>query len=87
MTNVSTQVLTTVNAPYGTNVSAHQLAVMLADPKSVNDFSAPVFAFFSEVPVGVQKEFLKSMGVDEMQVCKVASQFSKFSGYTLPLAA
>lgn len=87
MTNVTTQVLTTVNAPYGASISAHQLAVMIVDPESASHFSAPVFAFFSEVPAVVQKLFLKQMGVDEMQAGKVASQFSKLSGYALPLAA
>jgi hypothetical protein len=87
MKNVATQVMTTVNAPYGANLSAHQLAAMIADPKSAAEFSAPVFAFFSEIPAAVQKQFLKGMGVDEAQAGKVADQFAKLSGYTLPLAA
>jgi hypothetical protein len=81
------QVLTTVNAPYGADLSAHQLASMIADPKSVSDFNAPVFAFFSEAPPALQKEFIENMGVDREQACKVAGQFSEASGYTLPLAA
>lgn len=87
MNNVATQVMTTVNAPYGANLSAHQLAAMITDPKSAAEFSAPVFAFFSEIPAAVQKQFLKGMGVNEVQVGKVAGQFAKLSGYTLPLAA
>jgi len=87
MKNVATQVMTTVNAPYGADLSAHQLAVMLADPKSADDFNAPVFSFFSEVPVGVQKQFLNVMGIDEAKASKVADQFAKLSGYALPLAA
>lgn len=86
MKDVAAQVLTTVNAPYGANLSAHQLAAMIADPKSVTEFSAPVFAFFSEVPVAVQKQFLERMGVDEARASHVADQFAKLSGYTLPLA-
>lgn len=86
MKNVAAQVVTTVNAPYGVNLSAHQLAALIGDPKSASEFNAPVFAFFSEVPAAVQKQFLKSMGVDEAQAGKVASQFAKLSGYTLPLA-
>lgn len=81
------QVLTTVNAPYGTDLSAHQLASMIADPKSAGDYNAPVFAFFSEVPPALQKEFIKDMGVDQEQACKVAGQLSEASGYALPLAA
>lgn len=87
MEHVAAQVMTTVNAPYGAAVSAHQLAAMLVDPKSASEFSAPVFAFFSEVPVSVQKQFLKDMGVDETQANSVAGLFAKLSGYTLPLAA
>lgn len=87
MKNVATLVMTTVNAPYGADLSAYQLAAMIADPKSASEFNAPVFAFFSEVPIAVQKQFLKGMGVDEAQASKVADQFVKLSGYTLPLAA
>lgn len=87
MKNVATQVMTTVNAPYGANLSAHQLAVMIAAPKSALEFSAPVFAFFSEIPADLQKQFLKDMGVDKVQAAKVADQLAKLSGYTLPLAA
>jgi hypothetical protein len=87
MTNVATQVLTTVNAPYGADLSAHQLAAMIADPKSVSDFVAPVFAFFSEVPAAAQKQFIMGMGVDAAKAGQVAHQLSKLSGYALPLAA
>lgn len=62
MKNVATHVMTTVNAPYGADLSAHQLAAMIADPKSAVEFSALVFAFFSEVPAAVQKQFLDGMG-------------------------
>lgn len=87
MMDVAIQVLTTVNAPYGTNLSAHQLAAMIADPKSASDYNAPVFAFFSEVSAALQKQFIEHMMVDKTRVAKVAGQFSELSGYTLPLAA
>lgn len=87
MKNVATQVMTTVNAPYGADLSAHQLAAMVTDPQSAAAFSAPVFSFFSEVPAAVQKQFLKGMNVDLGQASKVASQLAELSGYTLPLAA
>lgn len=45
MKNVAIQVMTTVNAPYGADLSAHQLAAMVADPKSAESFSAPVLRF------------------------------------------
>lgn len=87
MTGVTSQVLATVNAPYGVSLSAHRLAALIADPKSASGFNAPVFAFFSEVPPALQKQFIKGMGVDAAQVSKVANQLSVLSGYTLPLAA
>ncbi|MEO9132391.1 MAG: hypothetical protein ABI240_14440 [Sphingomonas sp.] len=87
MMDIAIQVLTTVNAPYGANLSAQQLAAMIADPKSSSDYSAPVFAFFSEVSPALQKQFVEDMMVDKAQAAKVASQFSELSGYMLPLAA
>lgn len=87
MKNVATQVMTTVNAPYGADLSAYQLAAMITDPKSATEFSAPVFSFFSEVAPALQKQFLKGMGINEAQASHVADQFAKLSGYTLPPAA
>ncbi|HTU09546.1 MAG TPA: hypothetical protein VMG08_01510 [Allosphingosinicella sp.] len=85
--NVATQVLATVNAPYGADLSAHQLAAMIADPKSASNFEAPVFSFFSEVALPMQKQFIAGMGVDAVKATQVADEFSKLSGYALPLAA
>ncbi|MBA4090102.1 MAG: hypothetical protein C0494_05850 [Sphingobium sp.] len=87
MTNIATQVLATVNAPYGAHVSAHQLAKMIVDPASAQAFDASVFAFFSEVSMPAQKQFIKGMGVDESKAAKVAADLSALSGYALPLAA
>jgi len=86
MGSVATQVLTTVNAPYGTNVSAHELATLLIDPESATSFNAFVFSFFSEVPPDIQKEFLKEMGVSALAAKEVADQFSRLSGFALPIA-
>lgn len=85
--NVAIQVLPTVNGPYGANLSAHQLAAMIADLKSACDFVAPVFAFFSEVALPVQKQFIAELGVDPVKAGEVADALSKMSGYTLPLAS
>ncbi len=87
MAKATSLVLATVNAPYGANLSAYQLAVLIADPKSASDFNAPVFSFFSEVSVDLQLQFVEEMGVDAGKVCAVAGQFSHLSGYALPLAA
>ena len=87
MLNAATRVLTTVNAPYGANVSAHQLAAKIADPQSAQNVEATVFAFFSEVEPALQKAFIKDMGVDMAKVKIVASQFAKKAGFALALAA
>lgn len=86
MGSVATQVLTTVNAPYGTNVSAHELATLLIDPESATNFNALVFSIFSEVPSDIQREFLKEMGVSALAARTVADQFSRLSGFALPIA-
>ena len=87
MTKVAKKVLTTVNAPYGANLSAHQLAHKIVDPKSVASFDASVFAFFSEVKPLLQKAFIHDMGVDEAKVHGVANAFAAKSGFQLALAA
>ena len=87
MQNVATQVMATVNAPYGAGLSAHQLAAMIVDPASAAQFNAPVFTFFSELAVAVQKEFLAATGVSEAQASTVAALYAHASGYALPLAA
>ena len=81
MNSVATQVLATVNAPYGADLSAHQLAAMIADLKSAADCNAPVFAFFSEVSPEMQKQFITAMKVDASKVTNVANAFSALSGY------
>ncbi|MCC4233664.1 hypothetical protein LL253_13305 [Sphingobium soli] len=86
MSSVATQVLATISAPYGTDLSAHELAKLLIDVQSANAFNALVFSFFSEVPPGIQRKFLIEMGVDALAVRKVADQFSRLSGCALPLA-
>ena len=60
---------------------------MIIDSQSAIDFNAPVFAFFSEVPLQVQKQFMWAMNVNEQLASQVAEQVSQLSGYALPLAA
>jgi hypothetical protein len=87
MNSVATHVLTTVNAPYGANLSASQLAALVVTEPGASEISGPAFSFFSDVSLPAQKHFLKAMGVDEAKAGKVAGQFSKLSGFPLPLAA
>ncbi len=87
MTSVATSVLATVNAPYGADLSACQLAAKIVDPASLDTFDAPVFAFFSEVNVGLQHQFIELMDVDQEQAHWMADQFAVKAGYSLLLAA
>jgi hypothetical protein len=87
MSKVTMHVLATVNAPYRTHVSAHQLAAMIADPKSAEECNVHVFGFFSEVSASAQKQFMAEMGVSMAKAKKVAALLSKQSGYKVTLAA
>lgn len=86
MAKVASVVLTTVNAPYGANVSARELAALIADPNSATNFCAPAFSFFSEVSPALQLLFVEEMGIDVGKVRAVAREFSRLSGYTLAMA-
>ncbi|AWN46526.1 hypothetical protein DK419_09530 [Methylobacterium terrae] len=86
MTDVAMRVLSTVNAPYGANLTVRQLADRIADPASVIANDASVFAFFSEVREDLQHEFIDAMSVDRSKVQAIAAQFASKAGYPLPLA-
>lgn len=86
MSIVAVKVLSTVNAPYGTTLSAEQLASKISDPTSADYFDPSAFSFFSEVDVGLQNSFLNEMHVDPVIASKLAQRFSELAGYPLPLA-
>ena len=85
MASVVGKVLTTVIAPYGADLSAHQLAAFLIDKKSADVAHGPSLAFFSEVSPKMQLDFITEMGLDCKIISMVATQFSKKVGYKLPL--
>lgn len=87
MSSVAITVLSTVNAPYGTNLSAEQLALKISDPASVQNFDASAFSFYSEVDVDLQNQFLDEMGVDHSVASQIAQGYSNLAGYSLALAA
>ena len=87
MANVAAKVLSTVNAPYGANLDAHQLAACIANPDDAEKFIGPAFSFFSEVTPKLQKRFVAEMGLDPMAVKAVAGMFSAKAGYKLTLAS
>lgn len=66
MSIVAVKVLSTVNAPYGTTLSAEQLASKISDPASAVSFDPSAFSFFSEVDESLQISFLDEMHVDPM---------------------
>lgn len=79
-------ILTTVCAPYGKSISAAELAERISDPRSLEQYDASVFAFFSEICERLQREFIKEMGVDPRAAANVAAGFAKLAGFALPLA-
>ncbi|AWI62372.1 hypothetical protein AB395_00006749 (plasmid) [Sinorhizobium fredii CCBAU 45436] len=86
MSIVAVKVLSTVNAPYGTALSAEQLASKISDPASAVDFDPSAFSFFSEVNEDLQNSFLDEMHVDPSIAANLAREFSALAGYLLPLA-
>jgi len=87
MSSVAFKVLSTVNAPYGTNLSAEQLASKLSDFASVENFDASAFSFYSEVNADLQHQFLDEMEIDYGAASAIAQKFSQLAGYPLALAA
>lgn len=86
MSTIAVIVLSTVNAPYGTSISAEQLATKIIDPASADNHDPAAFSFFSEVSADLQSAFLKEMHIERPMVLEVARKFSALAGYTLPLA-
>ena len=65
MSAVASKVLGTVNAPYGANLSAHQLASCVSSLDAMKEAFGPVFSFFTEVKADLQLDFVKEMGVED----------------------
>lgn len=86
MTSVATAVLSTVNAPYGTSLSASDLAAIIRDPFCVDRFDPSAFAFFSEVDARLQRAFIIVMELDFGAALALARRFSDLAGYALPLS-
>nr|WP_234888453.1 hypothetical protein [Sinorhizobium meliloti] len=83
MSIVAVKVLSTVNAPYGTTLSAEQLASKISDPTSAVSFDPSAFSFFSEVNESLQISFLDEMHVDPMAASDLARKFLALAGYPL----
>ncbi|MDR6192597.1 hypothetical protein QE372_004931 [Agrobacterium pusense] len=86
MSSVAIKVLSTVNAPYGTNLSAEQFASKISDFVNGENFDASAFSFYSEVKADLQHQFLDEMEIDHSAASEVTEKFSKLAGYPLALA-
>lgn len=86
MSRVCSLVLSTVNAPYGTRLTADELAERIANPESAARCDAAAFAFFSDVDRDLQTRFIREMKIDPLEAAAQARRFSKLAGYRLPLA-
>lgn len=80
-------VLTTVNAPYSSQLDGAQLAHCLSDVELAKDFSGQVSSFLGEVPVAQQTSFAAEFGIELEALKAFASDFASWSGETYKLAA
>ena len=87
MARIASQVLSTVNAPYGANLSACQLAACISDPDEMQKAIGPTFAFYTEVKPLHQLAFIAEMGVDIDAARAVAKYFAGKVPYPIYLAA
>ena len=65
MSAVASKILGTVNAPYGANLSAHQLAACISSLETMKEALGSVFSFFTEVKPSLQSDFIQEMGVED----------------------
>lgn len=79
-------VLTTVNAPYSTQLDGVTLASCLSDIELAKKFSGQVSSFLAEVPVAQQMSFAAEFGIGSDALKAFAADFAKWSGETYKLA-
>jgi hypothetical protein len=80
-------VLTTVNAPYSTQLTAHELAHCLLDHTAAKAMPGPMSSFFGDVKPELQSAFADFFGITHLELVAAATAFSKYSGASYPLAA
>lgn len=83
--SVISKIMPTVNASYKVQVTPESLAQKLKETKA-SDHDCSVVAFLSEVSPKLQYEFINEMHIPLEKVKKLAKEYSKLCGYTLPLA-
>ncbi|ATU19585.1 hypothetical protein [Klebsiella pneumoniae] len=87
MTQIASKILGTVNAPYGANLSACQLAACISDIAAAQSAMGHVFSFFSEVAPELQNDFVAEMGLSAAKVRVVAETLQASCPFPLALAA
>lgn len=87
MTQLASKILGTVNAPYGANVSACELAAGISDITAAQATMGPVFSFFSEIDPKLQQSFIDEMHLPLAKVQKVAKFIQASCPFPLALAA
>lgn len=85
--HVASKILETVNAPYGANLSACQLAAAISDIETAQSAMGPAFSFFSEISPELQLSFMSEMGLPHDKVRQVAKHFQALCPFPLALAA
>ncbi|WP_348657586.1 hypothetical protein [uncultured Sulfitobacter sp.] len=86
MAPVASKILGTVNAPYGANLSACELAAAISDIEAAQSAMGPAFSFFSEVSPELQVSFVSEMGLPHEKVRQVAKHFQTLCPFPLALA-
>lgn len=84
--HAASKILGTVNAPYGMNLSACQLARAISDIDAAKSATGPAFSFFSELPLDLQLSFVAEMGLSPPKVQQVAKHFQSLCLFPLPYA-
>lgn len=79
-------VMTTVNAPYSTKLSAQELAYYLKNPQAAKAVPGHMSSFFADVQPGLQYGFAALFAISGVQLEEAAKAFSTYSGATYPLA-
>ena len=80
-------VLTTVNAPYSVQLTAHELAHCLINQAAAQAVPGHMSSFFGEVTPALQLDFASQHGITPLALKAAAKAFSAYSGESYPLAA
>lgn len=80
-------VLTTVNAPYCTQLGANELVRCLQDQEAAKALPGHMSSFFGEVDPALQVSFAAHFGISKPELVAAAKAFAAYSGESYPLAA